>query len=348
MSRDKEKLTIQEIADMVDVSKATVSRVLNDKEDVNPGTRQEIKDIIEEYNYKPSPLARCLNKRGTQNLGLAIPHTAEYIFSFPYFSELIRSVSHFASEEGYRLILETTRAETGEENAYKDLVTSGVIDGLILLEVRTQDKRIEFLQDNDVPFMVVGRSFEYPDIDYVDSNNVTGARDATEYLIDLGYERINFLNGPEDHSVSYYREKGYRQALERNDLEVREEDITYCQFTIDSGYENIRSLLDEGREINAIFAASDLSAIDAIKALKEDGIEPGKDMSIIGFDNIPFSKVFEPPLSTVKQPIFDIGHGVVDALIAKLRGDVTEPIQTVLENELVVRESTISRREARM
>lgn len=342
MSKDQGKLTIQEIADMVDVSKATISRVLNDKEDVNPATRRKIQEIIDKHNYKPSPLARGLNKRGTQNLGLAIPHTAEYLFSFPYFSELIRGISHFASEEGFRLILETTRAETEEENAYKDIVRSGVIDGLILLEVRKQDKRIEFLKKYDFPFIAVGRSLEYPDIDYVDSNNVTGARDATEYLIDLGYRRIIFLNGPRDHSVSFYREKGYREALNRNGLDVREDDIVNCQFTIDSGYQAARSLLQEERDIKAIFAASDLSAIGAAKALKEEDIVPGEDMSIIGFDNIPFSKVSEPPLTTVKQPIHKIGQEVAETLIAKLQGEITDPIQKVLKNELVIRESTVN------
>lgn len=338
------RLTIKEIAEIAGVSKATVSRVINGKKEVSNGTRKRIKKIIEEYNYTPSAIARGLSLKGIRNIGLVIPHTAEYLFSFPYFSELIRGISHYANTKGYRLVFATSSSESPQERVYQDMINGSVVDGVVVLDIRKNDGRLEYLHQSDVPFAIVGRSLEYPQVDYVDSDNVGGAREAIEYLLKLGHREILFINGPKDHTVSINRERGYQEAFEAKEVPIKKENIIYGDFSIDYGYKLIKSLLVKGKRFSALFAASDLSAMGAITALKEKGIEVGKDVSVIGFDDIPLARIFDPPLSTVRQPIYEIGKEVGRALISRIEERDREPIQKVLPTKLILRESTIKSR----
>jgi len=333
------KLTISQIAALAGVSTATVSRVLNGKEDVNDKTRLKVQRIIAEHGYRPSALARGLSLKKTDNLGLIIPDTAEYLFTSPYFSELIRGISRAANAKGFRLLLATAHTKETQEGTYRDLI--GIVDGLILLDICMGDERISYLRQWEVPFVLVGRLPGCDDLDWVDSDNLGGAKRATTFLLKQGHRQIAFLNGPPDQTVSFYREQGYRQAYEALGLHLDESLICNKDFSIEAGVQLTRELLARGRSFSAVFAASDLLAFGAIQALKEAGFAIGEDISIVGFDDLPLARHCDPALTTVHQPIYEIGEAAANTLISRISGGTSpDPLQKVFRTELIVRKSS--------
>ncbi len=348
--RARKRLTIAEIAALAGVSTATVSRVLNGKRDVSPETRLKVQRIIAAHNYQPNALARSLSLRRTHNLGLIIPHTAEYLVSFPYFSELIRGISQRANAAGYRLLLATSSSERSSEETYGE-VLRGAVDGLIVVDLKVQDERLRWLRREAVPFVLIGRplepepSSEVAGVNCVDSDNVGGAYRATRHLLELGHESIWLINGPPEHAVSVYRERGFRRALEEAGRGA-EGRVLAGPFTVEAGYELTQTLLARTRGRSrggigiGIVAASDLQACGAVLALREAGLRVGADVSVVGFDDVPLARAFDPPLTTVRQPIFEIGKEAARLLIRQIEQPDAPPLQTVFPTELIVRRST--------
>jgi DNA-binding LacI/PurR family transcriptional regulator len=344
----KKRLTIAEIAALAGVSTATVSRVLNGKKDVSLKTRLKIQRIIADHGYQPHALARSLSLKKTYNLGLIIPHTAEYLFSFPYFSELIRGISHHANAQGYRLLLATASSERSSADTY-ETVLYGAVDGLIVVDIKVQDERLKWLEREQIPFVLVGRPFQRSTMSCVDSDNVGGAYQATRYLLELGYEEVWLINGPAEHTVSVYREQGYQRALQEAGHSSGER-VLYGPFTVEGGYALAQEVLRRRSHLATkakqkgfgLLAASDLQACGAILALKEAGLAVGREVSVIGFDDVPLARVFDPPLTTVRQPIFEIGMEAARSLIRRIERPEAPPLQTVFPTELIVRKSTRS------
>ena len=338
----KSKLTIQEIARLAGVSKATVSRVLNGRPGVSPATRRKVEEVISRYSYTPNLVARGLSLKKTGSIGLVVAHTAERLSSHLFFIEFLRGINEVLDERGFRLVLATAESEDRYETSCRAMAQGGVVDGAVVLGVRRNDKRLRYFVKAGIPTVAVGRPLGFPGIDYVDADNEGGARMATEYLLRLGHEQILFLNGPRDHNASLAREKGYRRALKALGHKVDEGLIVYGDFSFESGYEAVRRFLVKGRKPSAVFAASDLAAIGAITALKEAGLRVGTDVSVIGFDDIPYAHFFDPPLTTVHQPIHEMGKEAGRMLLLRLEGDTSaERLSKIFPTQLVVRESTI-------
>ncbi len=334
-----QRLTIVEIAELAGVSTATVSRVLNGKRDVNEQTRRRIQQIIERYGFTPHALARSLSLKKTNNLGVIIPHTADYLFSSPYFAELIRGMGEYANRRSYRLILSTTSEERSSSEVYHGLLY-GAVDGLLVLDVRVGDERVLWLKEAGIPFALVGQDPKAPSVSFVDSDNESGAYQATKYLIELGHEEIFLVNGPQEHWVSQSREQGFRRALKEAGLSPA--GIVYGPFTVEAGFASAQEILKRAGSDFGLLAASDLQAFGASCALKQLGLEVGREASIIGFDDVPWAQYFDPPLTTVRQPIFQIGQEAARALIGQVESPDSEPIRSVLPTQLIVRQSTRS------
>ena len=334
------KLTMKEIAELAGVSKATVSRVLNAKPGVHPETREKVQQVIKAYSYSPNLVAQGLSSRRTRNIGLVVAHTASRLSSHLFFLEFLRGISTFLSEKGFRLILATANSEEDYEDSCRSMAQDGVVDGVVLLGVRSDDVRLQHFLDAGVPCITVGQPIGYPEVDYVDSDNEGGARTAVEYLLQLGYEKILFVNGPEDHVVSIARERGYRAALSGHQLASDERYIVHGDFSFESGYEAVKDATITGLEFSAVFAASDLAAMGAVAAFKESGIQAGKDASVIGFDDIPYASFVDPPLTTVHQPIFEMGEEAGRLLLLRLSGNVQGTLNKIFRTQLIIREST--------
>lgn len=337
----KRKLTIQEIARLAGVSKATVSRVLNSRPGVSPQTRRKVEEVIKQYSYSPNLVARGLSLKKTGSIGLVVAHTAERLSSHLFFIEFLRGISEVLDARGFRLILATAESEDRYETSCRSMASGGVVDGAVVLGIRKNDKRLRYFVKAGIPVITVGRPIGFPQVDYVDVDNVGGARMATEYLLRLGHEEILFINGPRNHTASLAREKGYRAAFRALRREVDQDLVVYGDFSFESGYVVVRELLVKGRAPSAVFAASDLAAMGAITAFKEAGIRVGQDVSVIGFDDIPYAHFFEPPLSTVHQPIYQMGREAGLLLLLRLEGAAGEKrLHRVFPTQLVVREST--------
>jgi DNA-binding LacI/PurR family transcriptional regulator len=334
------KLTIKEIAEIAGVSKATVSRVLNARPGVHPETREKVQQVIKAYSYSPNLVAQGLSSKRTKNVGLIVAHTASRLSSHLFFLEFLRGISTFLNEKGFRLILATADSEEDYENSCRSMAKNGVADGVVILGIRSNDRRLQYFLDAGIPFITVGRPIGYPEVDYVDSDNEGGARTAVEYLLQLGYEKVLFVNGPEDHVASIAREQGYKATLNGHSLPSDERYIIHGDFSFESGYAAVRDASMAGLEFSAVFAASDLAAMGAITALKETGIQAGKDASVIGFDDIPYASFFDPPLTTVRQPIYEMGEEAGRLLLLRLRGKAQGPLNKTFRTQLIIREST--------
>lgn len=335
-----QKLTIKEIAELAGVSKATVSRVINGKPGVNPETRKKVEQVIRTHSYAPNLVARGLSLRRTGNIGLIVAHSAKRLSSHLFFLEFLQGVSRYLTEKGFRLTLTTADSEEDYESSCLNMAQGGFVDGAIILGIRKNDRRLKYFLKTGVPFVTVGRPIGYPKADYVDSDNQGGAEMATEYLLRLGHKEILFINGPRDHVASIARERGYREAFNAHGVAIKDQYIVHEDFSFESGYGTVRTVLAQGRKLSAVFAASDLTAMGAATALKEAGFRVGKDVSVIGFDDIPYASLFDPPLTTVHQPIREMGEEAGRLLLLRLRGEVQGPLNKTFRTQLIIREST--------
>ncbi|MGC9019523.1 MAG: LacI family DNA-binding transcriptional regulator [Candidatus Bipolaricaulaceae bacterium] len=337
-----EKLTIKEIAQLAGVSKATVSRVLNGRPGVSPKTREKVEEIIRMYSYRPSPLARGLSSQKTGVIALVISHPAARLFAHPFLLEFLPGISHVLEENGFRLVLSIPETEERCEIVCQRIVQEKLAEGVVMLGVRRNDPRLPWLSKNHLPVVTVGRPLGYIGISFVDVDNHGGARLATEHLIQLGYKQILFINGPKEHTAAIAREEGYRAAMRAHNLKA---DVVYGDFSYISGYQAVKERWRKGRRVTAVFAASDMAAIGACMAFKEMGVKVGAEAAVVGFDDIPHASFFDPPLTTVRQPIRELGKEAGRLILHILEGGASESV--VLPTVLVVRESTPGKLDSR-
>ncbi|ACR79898.1 MULTISPECIES: LacI family DNA-binding transcriptional regulator [Kosmotoga] len=325
------RLNIAEVAKRAGVSTATVSRVLNNSPLVSRRTREKVLEVIKELGYVPNHVARSLRSKKTGLVATIIPYSADYVFNFPYFSIFIREVTKRLAEDGYHLLLTTEEPDDDPVRIYRTFLDRKIVDGFIILDLKENDERVKFLKDRMAKFVVVGRAKDCDDLPSVDTDNMSGAYKATSYLLDRGCRRVLFINGPKEHSVSIWRKEGYKAAYKKKGLKIEKSLILNGDFMETSGYELVKNF--RGR-FDAIFAASDLMAIGALKALKE----MNRIVPVMGFDDIPQASMVTPTLSTIRQPIDRVGYEVADSIVSYL--EKGEKISKVLDVELIIREST--------
>lgn len=332
--------TLEEVARLVDVSRSTVSRVINDHPNVRPETRERVWQAIRKSGYQPHAVARSLATNRTQIIGMVIPEAVTTLFTDPFFSLLLRGATRICNACHYQLLLSLFDDPDGQKEMYRRVLRGGYLDGVILASTSLDDPLIPDLLCDRVPFVSVGR---YPNgrIHYVDVDNVAGGRMAVEYLIDLGHRRIATITGRLNTSHGQGRLEGYRQALQAHHIKVEESLIVEGDFTEGSGMVNMQRLLPASPD--AVFVASDMMAIGALKALRQAGRRVPQDVALVGYDDIPIASAIEPALTTVRQPIERMGSMAVEVLLNVLE----EPLEKetlarriILLPELVVRASS--------
>jgi LacI family transcriptional regulator len=328
-------ITIGELAKLAGVSKTTVSRVINNKPDVDPATREKINSLIEQYGFQPNAFAKAISLKQSNHIGLLIPHKAEYIFSNPFYTEVMRGVSTTVDEKGYYLVM----CYAHEVN-YMDIYRQKRVDGFILLSPGSFHKQIiESLNMGGVPFVSTARIAAEPTMTYVDVDNFAGASMLMEHLISLGHRRIAFIGKPTLQS-SQDRLSAYQAALEQAGIPYESElALVTDTSSVESGHAYTLHLLQSKWPPTAIFLANDVMAIGAINAAHESGLRVPEDISIVGFDDIPFSNYTNPPLTTVHQPAYEKGVRAAELLINLLE---TQEIQesVILPMQMIVRKST--------
>lgn len=329
------KVTIKDIAQMAGVSKATVSRVLNDSKPVSSEIRDKVMRVIEETGYKPSALARGLATKETHLIGVIIPDVAN-----PIFSELVKGMEEEANNTNYNVLLCNTYLDHEKEMRYLNILKDKEVDGIIFLTTDETEDQTTFFKSFGKPVVTVDRRFKQLAIPSVGVNDFKASYDAVNYLINLSHEKIAMVRAPfDDQSHGYDRYNGYLKAMEDHNLTVDKNWIVEGNFTVNDGYEAMGRLLASKNPPTAVFFANDMMAVGGIRCIVDSGLRVPDDISVIGFDDIPIASIFIPSLTTVKQPTFDIGRKAMEKLIHMINGN-DEEMHTLFETQLMLRNST--------
>ena len=332
-------LTLEEIAKLAGVSRSTVSRVVNDQPNVRAPVRERVWQVIRETGYQPHAAARSLVTRRTRIVGVIIPEALTTLFTDPFFPHLLCGITQACNSGGYDLMLSLFNGPAGPEEMYRRVVGGGHLDGMVVSSTRVDDPLIDRLLDDNVPFVMVGR---HPDerVHHVEIDNVAAAQMAVDHLARLGHRRIGTITGPLNMLSGADRLEGYRRAMEAHRLPVADELIVEGDFTEGGGIAGARRLLS--LPVTAIFAASDIMAVGALKVIRDRHLHVPTDVALVGFDDVPIAAAVQPALTTVRQPIEQMGSMAADLLLSLLESPPEErsPAQKlILPAKLVVRES---------
>jgi LacI family transcriptional regulator len=332
-----QNLTLEEIGRRAGVSRSTVSRVINNQDNVSPAARQRVLEVIEETGYQPHAAARSLAAQRTRVIGLVIPRSVQAFFADPYFPRLIQGIAQACNANDYTLSLFMFHSEAEERDLYPRVLSQGLVDGVIITSSLENDPLIPLLAKSDRPFVLIGRPLIDAPISYVDADNVVGVHNAVTHLIRLGRRRIGHIAGPDDTSVGRDRKRGYIEALRERGLPVEQELIVESDFTETSGYQAAQKLMALGAD--AIFAVSDKVAFGALRALRDAGRSVPEDVSVVGFDDLEAAAISQPPLTTVRQPIRETGVAAVETLLDVMENGDATARRVILPTQLVIRES---------
>ncbi|MCA0970492.1 LacI family transcriptional regulator [Halobacillus litoralis] len=324
---------MSDVAALAGVSTATVSRVLRNPETVTETTKQKVLEAIEELNYQPNMLARHFRRSQTNTILVVVPNIINTVFA-----EIVGGIEEEASKNGYRVLLRNSNNQIDREYGSIEHMKQRQVDGMIMLSPRLDE---EILQDisEKYPIVLATAHLDETKIPVVSIDNVSSSKKATEHLIRLGHRRIAHITGQLDSMISRYRFKGYREAMKENGIDYDTQLIREGEFTFESGYEQMMNLLDQKFPPTALFAASDEMAMGAINAAKSRGVNVPEDLAVVGFDNIRFSSVFDPPLTTIAQPKFGMGEKAMELLMKKFNGEPVEQTEHILPDELIIRDS---------
>lgn len=334
------RVTSQDVADLAGVSRTTVSLVLNDVKgySISPGTREKVRNAARELGYIPDAAAQALASRKSKAIGLVMTRSPYHVSTDSFLPQIIAGLLDVIRENKLRLLVESVDREH-QDTAYLELVRAKHIDGMILLTPRTDDSGLMKLLEGDIPTVLMG-TFPDSGLFSVDVDNRLAARRAVEYLLQLGHKGVAFIsNASLCYSSATERLLGYKDALQNAGIPVNEGLIRYADFDPASGFECMRSLLDAGAAFTAAFVASDNVAIGAASALKEAGLHIPGDVSLVGFDDIPWAKYTDPPLTTIHLPAQELARLACVTLIDLIQGIHVNEKKLELETNLVVRQS---------
>lgn len=333
-------VTLKDIAHEVGVSITTVSRALAGYGDVADETRQRVEKVANRLGYSPNLTARRLQKQRTDTLGFIIP-TYGARFSDPFFSEFIAGLGNTAADHNYDLLVSTHAPESDREwNAYQQAVQGGWVDGLIVVRTRVDDSRIDLLCENNFPFVAFGRTSGNNNFPCVDEDSEAGMSMLVGHFVALGHRRIGFITPPTDLMFGRLRLQGFKQTMAANGLQVNPEWVIAGDMTQRSGADAAERLLALKSKPTAIIAGNDLMAIGAMSHFQQQGYDITGDFSIGGFDDILPAAHANPPLTTIRQPIYDIACTICQMLIEILNGKRPHNRQILLTPTLVQRSSS--------
>ncbi|HEV2345403.1 MAG TPA: LacI family DNA-binding transcriptional regulator [Actinocrinis sp.] len=336
-------ITMADVAARAGVSKTTVSRVLNGKGELDPATAARVRQVIQELGYVPSAGAVSLARGRTRVLGMLVPS-----FSWPWIGEVLQGVADAVEEEGYGLLLFS--CSKGEESLqrFASQASAKTFDGLLVIEPEGTLDFIAGLHRSGLPVVLIDDRGHQPEFPSVATTNRGGAQDAARHLLQLGRKRPIVVAGPEELGCTQERLAGFAEVYAQAGLPLEPWRVVDGDFTFEGGRAEIGRLLRSARHLNAepgfdaVFAHNDLSAAGAIQALREAGLRSPGEVAVVGFDDVPQASHTDPPLTTVHQPLREMGETAARALMGHFDGTplAAEPI--VLPTTLVVRGSTVT------
>ena len=331
-------VTLEEVASRARVSRATVSRVVNGDRRVAEPSRAAVEAAVRELGYVPNRAARSLVTRRSDSVAVVIPEPSAQLFGDPFFPRILRGISDALAEESMQLVLLMPQARSDEERVERYLA-AGHGDGVMLISLHGSDPLPAALRRHGIPLVVGGRP-PGTGVAYVDVDNRSGAGMAVLHLVEQGRRRVATIAGPQDMAPGADRLAGYLEVLAGTGQATGHELVETADFTVEGGRAAMERLLDRAPALDAVFVASDLMAVGALAALRAAGRSIPDDVAVVGFDDSPLASTTEPPLSSIRQPIEEMGREMTRLLMHDIRSPGGPPRRVILDTKLVVRESS--------
>jgi LacI family transcriptional regulator len=328
---------MNDVARTAGVSITTVSHVINNTRKVDPVTREKVELAMQDLGYRPNSLARALRSGDTNTIGMIVPDVSNQ-----FFADFSRNIENYGFEENYSVILCNSDNDMKKQSSYVDTLISKQVDGVIFISAGESSEDLKKLYHYRIPIVVVDRDVELEYADVVLLDNEAAGYEATQYLIQLGHQKIACISGPNDLTPSNARVHGYQKALAENNINFDPAYLVSGDFRFQSGEQAMNQLLSLPHLPSAVFVLNDMMAIGAFTAIRKAGLNVPKDISIIGFDNILMTTAVTPMLTTVGQPIDEIAKISINHLIQKIKTkeQIAKNQKIVLKAQLIIREST--------
>jgi len=327
--------TIKDVAKKAGVSVGTVSNVLNELNTVTDKNKSKVLNTIKSLGYKPNKIAASLSRKKTMNIGLIIPDV-----SSQFYSDLIKGITETLDSHGYNVFLCSSSEDINKEEKIINDLLAMWIEGIILIPIYSNKRNKKVLESIDTPVVLVNREIKGLTRDIVIFDNFGGAYEATNFLIKNNHKKIIILDGPKYSESFEERLMGWKASMEENSL-YKSNLIFRGDFSVESGYKMMLEALNKFKDIDAVFASSDLIALGALNAIEEKNLKVPDDISMIGFGDIYLSKFLKPSLTTVRRPFYNIGKTAVSILLEKLSSNHHEEKfkKFIIKGKLEIRNS---------
>jgi LacI family transcriptional regulator len=327
--------TIKDVAIEAGVSIATVSRVLNEQTGVSNELSEQVQMAVQKLNYRPNGIARALKVAKSRCIGLIIPDIEN-----PFFPALVRGVEDAAQKQGYAVMLCNTDGKVEEEKAYLKFLLSKQVDGILFVGNLNYEKNKNWLSTLPVPLVLLDRPMPGAPFATILVDNELGAALAMDHLIKAGRRQIGIIGGKSESATSNQRINGALRRLANHGYYFDEQLLGIGYFTFDGGYQAIEKWILNGQLFDAVFVANDMMAIGAIECLRKYGKQVPDDVAIVGFDDIRMAEWYKPTLTTVKQPVYEMGQVAVRIVVEQIKGGTAKVGNEILKPELIVRHSS--------
>jgi DNA-binding LacI/PurR family transcriptional regulator len=331
--------TLEEVAELAGVSRATASRVITGNPRVSPKARRAVERAARKLGYVPNRAARSLVRKRTDSIGLVIPEPTTQLFGDPFFPRLVRGVNEEAAARGFQLVLFTPQTPSDEERL-EQYIVGGHVDGVLLVSLHGDDPLPKHFAERRVHAVVGGRPPTDAPVSFVDIDNEGGARQAVRHLASRGRVRIGTIAGRMDMPVGVDRLAGYRAELAAAGIAHDSRLEAVGDFTAEGGARAARELLARVPDLDAVFVASDPMASAALRVFAEAGRTVPDDIAVVSFDDSPIAVSTQPTLSSVRQPIEEMGREMTRLLMRAIEGENGVPRRVILPAELIVRASS--------
>ena len=333
-------VTIKDVAKATGVSPSTVSRVIADNPRISLETKKRVRKAMKEMGYYPNITARNLVSKSTKSIGVIMPSSADKALQNPFFPEVLRGIGSVTHGLEYSVTLSSGQSEEEIFSEVKRMVFGSYVDGIILLYSRVNDPVINFLYENNFPFVILGKPFEHiNEITHVDNDNFTAGKEITEHLIEQGHERIAFIGGSKDLFVTLDRESGYEAALKEANLKNCDTYKVYTEFLKSGGSEAVEHLFTLDTPPTGLVVSDDLMSLGVLGMLEESGHSVPTDISLVSFNNVYLSEITRPALTTVDVNICELGVQSAKALIEKAEDKSVPAKRIIIRHKIVYRDS---------
>lgn len=323
--------TMKQVAELAEVSPATVSRVLNGDERVSPASREQVLRAVAALGYRPNRIARNLRRQQSETIGVVVSDIEN-----PHFTRAVRAIEDAAYKQGYRVVLCNTDETAEKQRAYLEVLAAEQVVGVILVPAAPSDPTISQLLDMNIPIVAFDRSVDDERADAVFADNVQAARVATEHLLDLGRRRVGFIAGRLEIQTGAERSQGYEEVMKRRGYPCA---IGQGDFRLGSAQHAARQLLSDNPQLDGLVVANNLMAIGALRALRDAGKRIPDDIAFVGIDDPPWAELVGPPMTTLAQPTHQMARSAFELLVDRITKRRFQSHFVIFHFKLSIRES---------